>query len=212
MGLFYRKENPDTELPYRVELGAENTRLVVGLGNTGAKYDLTRHNIGFYCLDRLAEAENATWSLKKALKAQICELRIGRSRVILLKPETFMNNSGESVQAVQKFYKLKNSDMLVVHDELDIKFGQLRTRAGGSSAGNNGIESVIQHCGKDFMRLRIGIANQFSDKTDSADFVLAKFSKDEQASLKLISAETSTLINQFIIDGFLPAQTFKLIG
>ncbi|MGZ7274426.1 aminoacyl-tRNA hydrolase, partial [Streptococcus pyogenes] len=91
----------------------------------------------FSCVDAFVEAENGSWSVKKQLKSTISELRIGQTRVIVCKPQTYMNLSGEAVQAVQNFYKLSNADTVVVHDELDITFGQIRTRRGGSAAGNN---------------------------------------------------------------------------
>jgi len=118
-----------------------------------------------------------------------------------------MNLSGEAVQAVQKYFKISNSKTIVVHDELDIPFGQIRTRVGGGSAGNNGIKSLIQHLGEDFGRVRVGVSNEFSDKIESADFVLQKFSKDEQGSLKLLSNEVISIINETVFGGILTADT-----
>lgn len=207
MGLFYRREQPQNDIPYSVSIGNEKTTLIVGLGNLGTDYDLTRHNIGFYCLDRLVAAENGSYGLKKTLKSEIAELRIGSTRLIVIKPQTFMNLSGEAVQAVQHFYKISNADTLVVHDELDIPFGQIRTRIGGGAAGHNGIKSLVQHCGEDFGRIRIGIANEFSNKVNSADFVLQKFSKEEQSNLKTLSTEAIAILNEAIFGGELRAET-----
>jgi PTH1 family peptidyl-tRNA hydrolase len=109
--------------------------------------------------------------------------------------------SGEGAQAVQHFYKVYNLKTLAVYDELAIKFGQLRTRAGGADAGHNGVKSLIQHMGEDFSRLRIGIGNEFSEKADAADFVLGKFTKEEQEHLDPILREANSLINEFIFGG-----------
>ncbi len=207
MGLFYRREEENTEILYQVGTSQEKTKLVVGLGNPGAKYDKTRHNVGFACLDSLAEAENGNWSEKKSLKSLVADLRVGQTRIILCKPSTYMNLSGEAVQAVQSYFKLTNADTLVVHDELDINFGQIRSRIGGSAGGHNGIKSLIQHCGEDFGRVRIGIKNEFSDNVDSADFVLQKFSKPEQEQMKTLITEVNSIINDFAFGGQLPADT-----
>ncbi|MDQ3064968.1 MAG: aminoacyl-tRNA hydrolase [bacterium] len=207
MGLFYRREQPQTELPYTISLGQNHTKLIVGLGNPGEKYDSTRHNVGFACLDALAKAENSSWQQKKTLKCLVSEMRIGQSRIILCKPQTFMNLSGEAVQSVQHFYKITNADTVVVHDELDIKFGQIRTRIGGSAAGHNGIKSLISHTGEDFGRIRVGVANEYSSNLDSADFVLQKFSKDEQEHLKSLSTEVVALLNEFAVGDQLQVDT-----
>lgn len=207
MGLFQRRQQSEIEVQYNVSFGLEKTKLVVALGNPGAKYDLTRHNVGFLVADALVGAENGSWSEKKALKSLISELKLGSIRLIVIKPQTFMNLSGEAVQAVQRFYKLTNADTIVIHDELDIPFGQIRSRLGGSAAGHNGIKSLIQHIGEDFGRIRIGVANEFSDKVDSADFVLQKFSKEEQRHLKALTTETIAILNEAIFGGELKPET-----
>ncbi len=211
MGLFYRREQPQVEVPYTVSIGNETTKLIVGLGNPGKKYDLTRHNTGFLCLDALAEAENGLWAEKKALRSLICDLRLGQSRILLAKPTTYMNLSGEAVRAIQSYFKLNNSQTVVVHDELDIPFGQIRTRAGGSAAGHNGVKSLIQHCGEDFGRIKVGVKNELSAQVDSADFVLQKFSKEEQASLKALKTEVNSLLNEYIFGNELTPETRKFI-
>lgn len=207
MGLFQRQRQEDIEVTYTVSFGNENTKLIVGLGNPGAEYDLTRHNIGFYTADALVGAENGSWSEKKALKCHVADLKVGSSRIIVIKPLTFMNLSGEAVQAVQRFYKLSNQDTLVIHDELDVNFGKIRTQIGGSAAGHNGIKSIIQHCGEDFGRIRIGIGPKKPEQIDSADFVLQRFSQGEQASLKPLTTEAIAIINEAVFGGTLQADT-----
>lgn len=163
--------------------GIEKKRLIVGLGNIGTEYDFTRHNIGFATVDSLAEENGVGWSTKKDLKSEITSTVINGKEVILVKPTTFMNASGEAVRAVTDFYKIKTTDIIVLHDELDLDFGDVRTKKGGGSAGHNGIKSLIQHIGEDFTRIRIGIGPKTPEQIDSADFVLQKFSKDEQKDL-----------------------------
>jgi PTH1 family peptidyl-tRNA hydrolase len=196
MGLFQRQTMSDSIPLYT--LGQSNVKLIVGLGNIGDRYSMNRHNIGFLCLEHFARKNNGTWIEQKNLKGLVCSVRIGNSQVVLLKPTTMMNLSGEAVQSVQHFYKIKNADTLVVHDELDIQFGQIRTRLGGSSAGNNGIKSVITHCNEDFARAKIGIGPKHPDQMDSADFVLQNFNSYQQTHLKDLYNEVDTIITDFV--------------
>jgi PTH1 family peptidyl-tRNA hydrolase len=122
-----------------------------------------------------------------------------------------MNNSGEAAQAIQHFYKVYNQKTIAVYDELAINFGQLRTRAGGTDAGHNGVKSLIQHIGDDFTRLRIGIGNEISEKAEAGDFVLGKFTKEEQESLPMILREANSLINEFIFGDGLPHETRNVL-
>lgn len=208
MGLFQRQRQEDIEVTYQVSFGAEKTKLIVGLGNPGSEYDMTRHNIGFYCVDALVGAENASYSDKKSLKCQLADIKIGGTRLIIIKPQTFMNLSGEAVQAVQHFYKISNTDTIVVHDELDVKFGKIRTNIGGSAAGHNGIKSLIKHCGDPpdggFARIRVGIGPKTPEQMDSADFVLQKFNEEEQGNLKALSNEVIAVINEAIFGELKP--------
>lgn len=198
MALFQRKPQVSDPVNY-VTLGLNKTIMLVGLGNPGAEYDLTRHNIGFMCLDAFAKA-NATevggWTAKKDLKCHLASGQFGDVRVLLVKPTTFMNLSGEAVQAVASFYKLLPNQIFVVHDELDVDFGQIRLRQGGSAAGHNGIKSVIKHLGDDFGRIRVGIGPKQPAQIDSADFVLQKFSKDQQAQFKELFVESNAILSE----------------
>lgn len=211
MSLFQKKPVVGTNAPLYT-LGLQKTILVVGLGNVGKTYDGTRHNIGFDCIDTLASSQGIdSWTDKKDLKCLLATGIVGDSRVILCKPTTFMNNSGEAVQAVSHFYKIQSSSIVVIHDELDISFGQIRTRIGGSAAGHNGIKSLVQHIGPEFGRIRIGIGPKFPAQIDSADFVLANFSATEQKQMANLQKESTAILTEFIHSGTLPEETRSFI-
>jgi len=198
MGLFQRKSQTSTSAPLYT-LGTHKTLLIIGLGNIGKEYLGTRHNIGFACLDHLAsKLDFPVWTSKKDLKCQLTRQTISDTRVILAKPTTYMNLSGQAVQAVQHFYKITNQDTVVVHDELAISFGQIRTSTGGSDAGHNGVKSLIEHLGEGFGRVRVGIHNAVADKADSADFVLGKFSSDETKQLDPLKREVNSILSEYI--------------
>ncbi|HET7059825.1 MAG TPA: aminoacyl-tRNA hydrolase [Candidatus Saccharimonadales bacterium] len=199
MALFQRRpQSSDPKTFYTV--GLSKNVLIVGLGNPGEKYELTRHNAGFLCLDDfVARTDEMTgWIDKKNMKCLMSEGRVGAVRVIAIKPATFMNLSGEAVRAVMNFYKINLEQTLVIHDDLDIDFGQIRLRHGGSDAGHNGIKSVSQQIGEDYGRVRIGIGPKRPPAIGSEDFVLQKFSADEQAQLPNMTRETSAIINEYL--------------
>lgn len=151
-------------------------RLFVGLGNPGAKYAGNRHNIGFMALDRIA-ADHGFAPWRRAFKGMAAEGRLGADKVLLLKPETFMNLSGESVRAAMDFYKLTPADVTVFHDELDLAPGKVRTKAGGGHAGHNGLRSIHAHLGTDaYARVRLGIGHP-GHKDAVAAYVLHDFGK-----------------------------------
>lgn len=198
MALFQKKPITTSAAPFYT-IGLQRTLVIIGLGNPGKQYDGTRHNIGFACLDELAKKlDFPDWLEKKDLKATITNQTVADSRVILVKPATYMNLSGESAQLVSHFYKIPTGKFIVVHDELDIPFGQIRMRQGGSAAGHNGIQSLINQLGEDFGRVRIGIHNEIADKADGADFVLGKFTKEEQSQLPNLVRETNAILSEFI--------------
>lgn len=208
MALFQRRPDFGSNLPV-YSLGLTKTLLIVGLGNVGKKYDGTRHNIGFAAINELASRQDFDpWVEKKDLRVLLTTATIGDSRVILIKPTTFMNLSGEAVQAVGHFYKISLANTLVVHDELDIPFGQIRTRIGGSAAGHNGIKSLIQHLGEDFGRIRIGIDQENRNKkVEMSDFVLTKFAAEEQAELPALLKESTAILTEYIHAGNLLQET-----
>jgi len=207
MALFQRRPSAGENMRFYT-LGQNKTILVAGLGNLGKQYDGTRHNIGFQAVDKfVADHDFPDWIEKKDLKCHFTMTQMGESKVIAIKPTTFMNVSGEAVQAVLHFYKIDPANVVVVHDELDIPFGQIRMRVGGSAAGHNGIKSVTQHIGEGYGRVRVGIGPKAHENQDSADFVLAKFTADEQTQLKNLTREASAILSEFIYGGELPHDT-----
>ncbi len=190
-------------------VGLNKTMLLVGLGNPGKEYDLTRHNVGFFCLDEFISKtdEMEDWQQKKNLKCLLSSGRLGENRVIAIKPTTFMNLSGEAVQAVMSFYKASLDHVVVIHDELDIDFGQIRLRVGGSSAGHNGIKSITQQISEDYGRIRIGVGPKTPARIKSEDFVLQKFSTTEQDQLANLSREVNAILSEYLYGAELPHDT-----
>jgi PTH1 family peptidyl-tRNA hydrolase len=163
-------------LPWRRgERASSLDMLVVGLGNPGREYARNRHNVGWLIADELARRHDGAWRAK--FSGQLAEVRIDGHRVALLKPETFMNESGRSVQAAAAFFKLEPDAILIVHDEGDLEPGRLQMRLGGGLAGHNGLRSVSAHLGTDdFLRLRVGVGRPGrGDRRSLADYVLSDF-------------------------------------
>lgn len=158
-----------------------STYIIAGLGNPGPSYQWTRHNAGFLFLERLAHLENVSIA-KKAFSGLIGEWDFAGHHLILLKPQTFMNLSGNSIMQALQFYKLQLSNMIVIHDELDLPFGSVRFKNGGGHGGHNGLRSIMENLGKgDFVRLRIGIGK--SPHGDTTDHVLGKIPPDQMEKL-----------------------------
>lgn len=156
-------------------------QILVGLGNPGAKYAANRHNIGFMALDRIASDHGfAPWKAK--FQGQIAEGRLGGDKALLLKPETFMNLSGQSVGEAMRFYKLEPGDVTVFHDELDLAPGKVRLKTGGGHAGHNGLRSIHAHIGEAYHRVRLGIGHP-GRKELVAAYVLHDFAKADEGWL-----------------------------
>jgi PTH1 family peptidyl-tRNA hydrolase len=181
-------------------------KLVVGLGNPGLGYARNRHNLGFMCLAHFARAQGIAFD-KKQGKARVGVGRIGDEMIVLARPQTFMNLSGESVSRLVEKYHLDLSDLLVVHDDLDLPLGRIRLRRGGGSGGHRGIESIIACLGsRDFPRLRVGIGRPNETGTDSCEddivsYVLSDFTPDEARDIERVIPWVSEAILSFIKDG-----------
>ncbi len=180
--------------------------LIVGLGNPGAAYSAHRHNIGFKVLDAVAAAAKAP-EFREKFSGLFAQGELGDTRVGLLKPMTFMNLSGSSVQPAATFLKVSPSEIIVVHDELDVPFGSVRVKVGGGHAGHNGLRSIIDRLGSaDFTRVRVGIGRPPAGFTgDVADFVLQRFSADEQIGVPALIDEAASAVRHIVADGALSA-------
>ena len=159
--------------------------MIVGLGNPGTEYARTRHNVGFMAVEYLA-GDNATWKVEH--DALTYHANVDGRRVIFVRPTTFMNLSGNAVGAIARFYKIPAENIVVIHDDMDIKLGEIKEKVGGSSAGHNGIKSIDAAIGTEYHRIRIGIGHprDFDLKTDPSDWVLGRFSDDELATIKSV--------------------------
>ena len=180
--------------------------LVVGLGNPGPNYARTRHNLGFVVADLLAERMGSKFKVHKRSGAEIITGRLGGASVVLAKPRTYMNESGRQVAPLAKFYSVPPSDIIVIHDELDLEFGRVRLKLGGGEGGHNGVRSVAAALGtKDFLRVRIGIGRP-SGRKDPAAFVLENFTTAERPEVGAICEQAADAAELLIELGLEPAQ------
>ena len=178
----------------------ENTYLIIGLGNPGREYKDTRHNIGFMLIDQVAVRLNAR-GMKLQAKAIVTSALYEEQKIILAKPQTYMNLSGQSVQGLLHFYKIPIENLLVAHDDLDIPFGTIRIRPGGGPGGQRGMASTIDHLGtKEFPRLRLGIGRP-PGRMDPKDYVLQMFSKDDMKLLPEVLDRAADAAMEFVMKG-----------
>ena len=192
-------------LPWRRGERASSLDLVVvGLGNPGREYARNRHNVGWMVVEELARRHGASWRSK--FNAQLAELQLDGHKVAILKPETFMNESGRSVAAAARFYKVEPADVLIVHDEGDFDLGRLELKFGGGLAGHNGLRSIAQHLGtRDFMRLRVGVGRPGrGDRRAPADYVLSNFEPADDA--ETIVARAADVVETLDAEGLDRAQ------
>ncbi|GMN56670.1 hypothetical protein TIFTF001_025790 [Ficus carica] len=182
--------------------------LVVGLGNPGKKYDDTRHNVGFELVDAIAEAEGISIS-SVSFKALLGKGFIGDVPIMLVKPQTFMNSSGESVGAIVSYYKIPHKQVLVIYDDLDLPFAKLKMLPKGGHGGHNGMKSIIDHFkgNRDFPRLRIGIGRP-PGKMDPVNFVLRPFTRQEQEELNFTFQDGIEAVRILLLEGFNKSATF----
>ncbi len=168
-------------------------KLIIGLGNPGKKYEQTRHNIGFLAIDAFAKKNNLTFKVESNLNAVSTKYK----NAILIKPQTFMNLSGESVIKYINYYKIDIDDIIVIYDDISIPFNDVRIRLSGSAGGHNGIKSIIAHTKtQDFKRVKLGVDN--NKNMNLADYVLGNFSKTELTELEFTFNNTNDLIDDFI--------------
>jgi len=176
-------------------------KAIVGLGNPGAEYAATRHNVGFEVVDELARR----WQVKLKKWRKVGMLALAKDHdALLMEPTTFMNLSGEAVLSVGSFYKVDPADWLIVVDDVNLPLGRVRMRKMGSAGGHNGLKSVIQHLGSDFARLRIGVGRG-DPKWDLADHVLARFEPEERRSVEEAIGRAADAVETFVTEGIEPA-------
>lgn len=174
-------------------------KLIVGLGNPGKEYENTRHNLGFLIIEKLRNPLRVTRYATR-FKAEVGEGEWKGGKILLVKPQTFMNLSGEAVAKIKNFYKLENSDIWVINDEVDLKFGKIRVRQGGKSAGHRGVQSIIDKIGESFWRIRVGI-NFDRGIEDTDDYVMGQWSKEERSRLPKLIDKVEDLVLQFLKQG-----------
>ena len=190
---------PSVRLLRRGEPASTLDLLVAGLGNPGREYEQTRHNVGWLVADELARRHGG--SFRSKFSGRVADVRVDGRRLALLKPETYMNESGRSVGAAARFYKAPPEQMLLVHDDVDLEEGRLQARLGGGLAGHNGIRSIAQHLGtNDFLRLRIGVGRPGrGDPRPVADYVLSPF--DPAFDVDALVARAADAVEQLAAEG-----------
>ena len=174
--------------------------IIAGLGNPGVEHQGQRHNVGFMILGELARYyQLGNFRPRSKFMGDIVEGMVGQKRVIALKPTTFMNNSGESIQSALNFYKLETQNLIIIHDELDLPIGRIKTKFSGGSAGHNGLKSITKHIGEKYWRIRIGIGKPHNNK-NVENYVLSKFSRDESKWLEVASPAIAKAIPELLGD------------
>ncbi len=190
----------------RTERRHEVTTIVAGLGNPGPKYELTRHNVGFLVADVLADRGAARWSVHKASKADVVETRHGGEKLIVMKPRSYMNLSGQSVGALAKYLSVPPEQVIAIHDDLDLDLGTIRLKLGGGEGGHNGLRSLTQHLGtRDYLRVRIGVGRP-PGRMDAAAYVLKPFAKAERDLLGVVVEEAADAVEALVDLGLEAAQ------
>lgn len=180
----------------------ESLSLIVGLGNPGAEYAATRHNAGFMAVEGFGNRFQARWSMEGKFNSMVARVEVGGRKVILAEPQTYMNLSGEAVLALSHFFKISADRILVVVDDADLPFGQIRLRPGGSSGGHHGLESVENQLGtRDYARLRVGIGRTSGGVREIKGFVLGRFSREESGLLALVLERVAGQIQTWLTAG-----------
>ena len=178
-------------------------KLIFAQGNPGTQYATTRHNVGFIFIDMIAEKWGISFAEKTKFRALVAERTISGEKVLLVKPTTFYNDTGIAARTLVAVYKLDPSqDILVIHDEIALPFGTIRTREKGRDAGNNGVKSLNSHIGKEYKRIRVGIYQPLRDRMHDTEFVLGHFSKEEHGALPKLLPVVQDFIDGFLNDSF----------
>jgi len=183
-------------------------QIVVGLGNPGADYVMTRHNVGWWFVDALAGTHGGSFSAERKFSGDVCRVDIGGHDVRLLKPTTFMNRSGQAVKALSAYLKVPPEAILVAHDDLDLPFGTVRLKKGGGAGGHNGLKDITAHIGENYARIRFGIAHPAGSR-DVIDYVLERAGREEEAAILEAIGATAEQMPQ-LLDGHFEKVTQNL--
>jgi PTH1 family peptidyl-tRNA hydrolase len=178
--------------------------LIAGLGNPGKQYDKTRHNVGFDIVDKLADRAGV-YSFSSQFKAEVAKADVGGERCLLIKPQTFMNLSGESVQGAMAFYKVRPENIVVIHDDMDIELGRIKLKKGGGHGGHNGIRDISARIGPEFFRVRAGVGRPAGPRSASSH-VLGGWSSEEAKPAERLVEAAASAVDMLIAEGLLPAQ------
>jgi len=179
--------------------------LIVGLGNIGREYEKTRHNFGFLLLDQIIEDYGFS-AQSKNFKSEIFTGEIDGNKVVSIKPQTFMNRSGIAVSQIASFYKIETKNIIVLHDDLDLELGRVKVKVGGGNGGHNGLKSIDEMVGKNYLRVRLGIGRPQNAEFATSDFVLGKFSLEEMQKVGKVNERISDLAGELLegrLDGFM---------
>jgi PTH1 family peptidyl-tRNA hydrolase len=180
----------------------ESLHLIAGLGNPGAEYARTRHNVGFLVVEEVASRVASNWNFEKKFDARVAKAERTGRKILLAEPQTFMNASGEAVAALMNFYRVPIQQLLVIADDADLPFGEIRLRAKGSSGGHHGLESIEKHIGsRDFARLKVGIGRTKDGRREITNYVLGKFSADETKLLAKVLQRAADQAECWVADG-----------
>jgi PTH1 family peptidyl-tRNA hydrolase len=187
---------------------ASHLTIIAGLGNPEDRYAQTLHNAGFWFVDALAHAADTQFRYEKRFDAEICKVAIAGEEVWLIKPQSYMNLSGGPIRSMLDYYRLKTSELLVAHDEIDLPPGTVRLKKSGGHGGHNGLRDVIQHCGQDFMRLRLGVGHP-GQKDKVTGYVLKRASGDVESAI-LKNVDEAAAVMSLLVDDGLDAAMKKL--
>ena len=208
-----RKLNIVSSLDIRISNFKERMRLIVGLGNPEERYKNNRHNVGFMVLDRIANSQSLiAYRLENQFQSEITQTGgVGVDRVIFAKPMTYMNNSGEAVLKLTNYYKIDKDDLVVICDDLDLELGEIRIRKSGSSAGHNGVRSIIERIRDDnFWRIRVGVGSNRDKNLPAETYVLQNFGTDEQKIIAQAIDKTAGIVLNMIEKGNIKEETKKI--
>jgi len=187
---------------------SKNIRIIAGLGNPEDKYERTLHNAGFWFVDALARKYGGSFRYEKKFDADYCRVNLHGEEVWLVKPQSYMNNSGQPIRGLLDYYRLRVSELLVAHDEIDLPPGTVRLKEGGGHGGHNGLRDIVRHCGAEFLRLRLGVGHP-GEKHQVTNYVLKRGSSDVEAAVERNIDDAIDVMPE-LVDGDIPAAMKKL--